>query len=324
MDHWTRYWNSSGSLNSFAEDNSSIGYTGEIKGFWEKHIAELRPNAVVVDLGTGNGAIPFLISEYAQLHNLSLELHGVDAAEIQPAKTFNDAKVAAILKKVKFHSSTPVEELGLADASVDLFTSQFAIEYTERHAALKNCVRMLRDNGELIAITHYIQSSLVADSKVGIEVLNRCLKNTPIQALCELYIDLAAQAYPQIGLEGWQRLLHQQTLTQSIQWMFRQILEQFDTEQERFWAQDFVSRIASILGSINPKTITQSKAHLTHVITELNFHVQRLEDQVKAALDEPDVQALVDSALKLGVTVADYDSFKINEDRFGWIIKIKK
>lgn len=60
--HWSNYWQQ-GHITSFGQSFSG-NYTGVLKEVWQDIIVNLPDNFAVLDLATGNGAIPQLIADH--------------------------------------------------------------------------------------------------------------------------------------------------------------------------------------------------------------------------------------------------------------------
>ncbi|MDX1516787.1 MAG: class I SAM-dependent methyltransferase [Woeseiaceae bacterium] len=146
---WDSFWQEPrlGSCDPDASD-----YRTEIVGAWREFFGRLSPHQQVVDLCTGNGAVPLLALDYASRHGLPLELHGVDSAAIDPPQAVPAR--ADELSGIRFHPRTSVTDMPFADDSVDAVTSQYGIEYTPLEPAVAEIARMLRPGGIGQFITH--------------------------------------------------------------------------------------------------------------------------------------------------------------------------
>lgn len=324
MEHWTKYWHTAGVLNSFAEGDANSGYSGALKKFWQEQLKQLPQNATVVDLGTGNGALALLAQDVSVTEQKDFAVHGIDAAKIDPVKQFEKSPaVAKKLKKISFHSEAPIEAMPFAKASVDACIAQFAFEYAPRDKALPAVVERLKEGGSLIAMMHHHESNLVKDSKVGVNVLGAILIETPLFQQSDMLLDLAAQAIPQIGAEGWAKYPHNQTLTRTIQWTMSALQEKFSKTAELNYVNDVVRRVARVFEVMNEKNIQDCKRQLAHEYHVLNDHRLRLQDQLEAALTKKDANALVKAAEKLGAK-AKLDTFELDGSPFGWTLTLTK
>lgn len=151
---WSSFW-SKGSLHSCI-DSFGQDYAGTIGDFWRAIFADVNPGDRVIDLATGNGALPLLLS-HEQGKNVWID--GVDLATVAPIW-----HEVSRYPNICFHSRTAVENLPFSDASFDLVVSQFGLEYAFWPAALLECVRVMRPLATAAFVMHHADSVLV---KVG-------------------------------------------------------------------------------------------------------------------------------------------------------------
>ncbi|WP_417681396.1 class I SAM-dependent methyltransferase [Pseudidiomarina aquimaris] len=324
MEHWSKYWHTSGVLNSFAEGDANSGYTGDLQKFWEQQLKDVPRGATVVDLGTGNGALALLAQNFGITNQKEFAVHGIDAAKINPVEQFEKSPaIARKLKKIEFHSETPIEKMPFDADAIDVMIAQFAFEYAPQKEALEAVIKQLKPQGKLVAVMHHTDSALVKDSKVGVTVLTEILENTPLFQQSDMLLDLASQAIPQIGADGWASYPHNQVLTRSIQWMMKALQEKFSKPQELNYVNDVVRRIARIFEVMNAKNLDDCKRQLAYEYHVLNDHRLRLQDQLDAALNKKQATALVKAAEKQGAS-AELDTLEIDGSPFGWTLKLTK
>src|SRR5690606_27813515 len=79
-DAWSDYW-ASGRLHSCATSFQG-NYAGAIGGFWRAALSSLPAHSRVLDLATGNGAVPALLWD---LHRGAAQVDAVDLAHVAPA-----------------------------------------------------------------------------------------------------------------------------------------------------------------------------------------------------------------------------------------------
>lgn len=147
---WSRLWRS-GVLHSCSTAIKG-NYDGQLREFWYRAFSALSDEAVVVDLGTGNGAIPLLAKQYAAPRQIHLGLHGVDIADIDPCRT--SGLPPEDFAGITFHPRTSITTLPFPDRSVDLVTSQFAFEYAPRAAAVAEVARIVAPRGTVAMVLH--------------------------------------------------------------------------------------------------------------------------------------------------------------------------
>lgn len=163
---WSRYW-ATGALHScigsFADN-----YDGQIAAFWGQVFARLPAAAQVLDIATGNGAVPRLLLESG--HAPSGSIDAVDLAEVAPRWTASLAPEQAA--RVRFHCGVHAESLPFADASFALVTSQYGIEYTDLVASAAEVLRVLAAGGSIALLLHHAESLPVRLGRVEIAELD--------------------------------------------------------------------------------------------------------------------------------------------------------
>jgi len=167
---WDRYW-SFGSLHSFSQVSGG-NYEGAIADFWRRRFADLAPGARVLDIATGNGAVPLLAIEAADRSGIGIRIDGVDLAEIDPAARVQDPDLGAALRRVRFHSRTPAESLPFADACIDLVCSQYGLEYSHLPDAVAEIARIAAPGAGVALVLHHSESALLQSADLEFEQLS--------------------------------------------------------------------------------------------------------------------------------------------------------
>lgn len=162
---WSSYW-ATGGLHSCVGSYPG-NYSGAIGAFWQARFDRLGPGQRVLDLATGNGALPLLLSQHLPGSD-GLQVDAVDLAQVAPAW-----HSAASHPGIRFHSGIAMEQLPFADDSFDLVTSQFGFEYAERGPALRECLRVTRPGGAIALVMHHAGSVLVEVGRA--ELANQAL-----------------------------------------------------------------------------------------------------------------------------------------------------
>lgn len=159
---WSRLWRT-GVLHSCARGFTD-NYSGAVAAFWHQHIQALPEGACMVDIGTGNGALPLLASQIARAAGRHLAIHGVDSAGIDPPAAAGAR--AAQYRGIRFHPDTPAHRLPFADGSVALVTSQYAFEYMPLVPVRDELLRVLGAEGTVAMILHS-EDSIIARQAPG-------------------------------------------------------------------------------------------------------------------------------------------------------------
>lgn len=325
MNHWSQYWKVSNALSSFAEGDAGRGYEGDIRTFWEFHLKDLDDNAVVVDVGTGNGALALLANQFGKQQKKNWTVHGVDAATINPAEDVDGTpELKALLSEVQFHGDTDMSKLPFDDGSVDCVVSQFAFEYADRKAALKEILRVLKPGGKVVMLAHHHKSSIMQDSKTGVRVFEYTLNETPLFMQADLLLRIGLQYLKADTVANWKSSQHGQATEKTTRWIMDMLRERFSNDAERVWVDDIIGRVARLIQSVdNAEKAEMALQALGREYNMLQAHLMRVQDQVKASLSEADVKAVIKSSGKASKQ-NDYSDFNLENEPFAWAIEIVK
>lgn len=156
VDPWTLYWQSDKLESCIAM--TSADDAREIAAYWQAFASQLHDFATVLDLASGNGAVPsMMLAEYP-----GLKFVAVDKAEIEPPKYLSQTKE---LETVRFLPGVDVCNLPFEDESFDAVTSQFGLEYAPLACACKSAARVLKKSGAIRLLMHHVDSEIVRPSK---------------------------------------------------------------------------------------------------------------------------------------------------------------
>jgi len=142
-----------------------------LESLWQRLFETIGKGARVLDVGTGSGDVAILMARHSLAGDLDWDVTGVDAAEIHPP----EGLPPAVREQMTFLPGTRAEKLPFDDRSFDLITSQFALEYADLHAALSECLRVLKPGAVLGVLAHCEDSGLVRGSHSTIALLDQAL-----------------------------------------------------------------------------------------------------------------------------------------------------
>ena len=193
--HWSAYWRQ-GSLTTFDQGHFQHGYDGPVAAFWNQALDPLPDQAVIVDLATGNGALPLLMVRRARELGRRWRILGVDYAAIRIPDSGDDLeRIRADLAQVELKSHTPMERTGLPDRSVDLVSSHFGIEYGDVPRAVAEAARILKRPGRLALVMHHPDSAVVEQARENLRQARLCVDEEKLdRKLAELVRAQAASS----------------------------------------------------------------------------------------------------------------------------------
>lgn len=186
---WSRYW-AGGSLHSLAGSFAG-NYEGEILSFWNACFMPLPETHRVLDIGTGNGALPAIA--WASRGPAMPAFDAVDIADIQPP-AIRDAS-PAFRDKVRFLPHVQAEALPFPDHTFDLVASQYGFEYTRFDRSVPELARVLKPGGRLRLVAHHAASRLADVAREEVEHIARLVSADGL-------MDRAAALYAYASLAG--------------------------------------------------------------------------------------------------------------------------
>jgi len=145
---WSRYW-SHGIAHSCGGSYGNR-YEGSLARFWRTVAGALPAGARVLDIATGNGAVPQLLLDGA---DSPIACDAIDLA--QPDPQWLAQLPEHKRRQLRFHAQQVAEALPFPDAHFDLVTSQYGLEYTDLARSLPEIRRVLRPGGKVRLITHH-------------------------------------------------------------------------------------------------------------------------------------------------------------------------
>ena len=285
---WNAYW-STGALHSCI---GSFGgnYAGEVRAFWQSVAATLPDGARLLDVATGNGALPALFMDDVPAGR-ALAIDAVDLAQVQPAWLASAPEPAR--SRTRFHSGVRAESLPFADASFDAAVSQFGLEYTDTARALGELRRVLRPGATLALVLHAEASLIVRQAREELSHMAWLLDDTPLLETGARMCDALALAATPEGI----RRLEADPGAAALRASYNQLMATASGRAERsacpdviVEAQQALSR--ALMASRGAGSAAVGRQALAALATALRESRLRLRELVDCALDRTAVEAL--------------------------------
>lgn len=198
---WSRYWASGARhscVGSFADD-----YAGAIRRFWEPHLSALQPRDRMLDIGTGNGPLVKLAVDVGSKQGIPPRVDAVDLAK--PAPDWLASMPPEVVGRLHFHAGVAAEALPFSDASFELVTSQFGIEYADLDMALDEVFRVVASTGRVALVCHHRDSVLFAVAGAECGHLQWLLDESGLFAATEALLPVMARLATPEGAMSVQR-----------------------------------------------------------------------------------------------------------------------
>ena len=192
---WSRYWKQDvlHSLPGSFDGN----YAGEIGRFWRRQFAPLDASHRVLDIATGNGAIPQLVCQACSSDMPRVD--AIDLAEVMP--DWVASQPLQCRAALHFHAGASAEALPFADASFELATSQYGIEYCDAARAAAELVRVLKPGGRVALLLHHRGSRLAEVAREELRLADWLLRDQGFLDRLDAIVPWIAQAGSPEGRE---------------------------------------------------------------------------------------------------------------------------
>lgn len=176
---WSIYWSQNRLHSCVASENDQDQQI--LNDLWADLAKSLPTNAKVLDLATGNGAVPSAML----LVRPDLVIDAVDQADVDPVKFLNENE---LLRTVRFHSNTSILEMLFEAQQFDAITSQFGIEYAGLQEASIKIMPLIKPGGELLFFIHHQESALITGSKSKLEELRQITANEGLLSSLQIFL----------------------------------------------------------------------------------------------------------------------------------------
>ena len=258
---WQSYWQSHSTHNSFMHEyESGEGPYGVIVRYWQSLFNTLPINAVVADLGAGNGALSHLFIKHVPSPQCNA-WHNIDYAQIQAPRAHPCIT----------HTQADMHALPFADSSIDVVVSMYGIEYSDLSRTLSEVYRVLKTGGQCVFVMHHPKSIITKQSKITLNVLNNVLQAPMLNGLHDI----------------------QFTSVDDLKSYCLQVLTSYLRQGPENEQED-----VKLIGQ-NVFNILQSTASLVDLIHQLALlgqgmadHAQRLSQQIEAAQQVAHIQSI--------------------------------
>jgi ubiquinone/menaquinone biosynthesis C-methylase UbiE len=289
---WSVFWQSN-QLQSCLPDNSAIGKQS-IQGTWRHFFEALPESAEVLDLGTGNGGLATQAVTVSKSRATPFVIHGIDLADIEPARFVSSAK--ELLAEVKFHPRTSMEELPFADASFDAVASQYAIEYSDTEKSLTEALRVLKAGGHFRFLMHADDGVLKDRCRLQAGQAEQILASelfTATDTLLRRLVDAETSKRPEAIAVAEQAIAVAKTVLDDLE-------ERFAGDEDRSLVNNLFAAVRTLPGMRRTNSIESLVAMTADIRQLLLAQSKRLKAMQNAALDNEAVNELVNYLQRSG------------------------
>ncbi|MBT1443174.1 methyltransferase domain-containing protein [Shewanella sp. JM162201] len=305
---WSSYWQQ-GHITSFGESLQKT-YTGEIREYWMKALADISVGSHILDLASGNGALAILIQELT--NDKSLSIIGVDKAQV----------ITPDVEGVRLQSGIELCSLPFESESFDFVCSQFGFEYSEWNKSGPDCLRVLKVGGVMNLFMHSTDSFVVKRNH-DIEALLSDAIVTEIFVLCRNLVELMGDVSSPADIATIKASSECERLRLSI-------LENLDKLNRKLPAAFIDSEIGRCVQYLFTTALCWNVSRKCQYIEDskriLKQQLSRLEDLSSAALTESQVDEIISLMDSQGAVLVSKHKVRVHStgEAIGWGVCFRK
>ena len=297
---WSVFWRSD-QLQSCVCEADEVA-DDSISAAWRAFFETLPAAARVLDLATGNGILATLAAGVSRSRDDRFEIHGVDAADIDPARFVPSA--AGVLNDIRFHPQTQLERLPFADDAFDAVVSQYGIEYSDRSRSLAEATRVLKPGGQFRLLVHAADSVLAERCALQHRQAATILESDLFPSLARMLLDIASA---ESGNSPAEMAAAQQSIGR-LGRLVKRLETGFSADADRSLVDGVLAAVRSLpeLRKSNDPGMLLNMAG--NIRTLLDAQARRLHAMQRSALSETDALVIVSELSRLAGSEARLDT----------------
>lgn len=308
--HWESYYRS-GRL-AACPTGFDNNYTLELRDIWTEFFGEVASGAAILDIGTGNGALPLIARQTAETLGRDFEIHGVDLAQINPSRDVINGK--ELFSGITFHAGVAAETLPFETGRFAAVSGQYAIEYSDTQKSMGEIFRVLRAGSNAQFVTHHANSIVVERAATSRRHADLVLINTKVMRKLRVFLN-ATQRSQVAARSAWTELESARSILNAS------------------GRRDLDRRVIDVIEDALPKLLaqrhTKSRAALDREIdlveNDLRDSVHRLNDLIAVAWTETAMSNFARYAQSLGFVKIAYQPINHAKHALvGWRVHLTK
>jgi ubiquinone/menaquinone biosynthesis C-methylase UbiE len=299
-DIWDQYWHFDRIASCFDGAGGS-NYDESIARGWRAFFKDLPDGTHILDLCTGNGAVPLIAVETGRAEGKEFEIVAVDQADIDPAGYV--PRHAEDFARVRFVPATDVEALPFPDAGFGAVTSQYGIEYADLDRALPEAARQVAPGGRLRLVVHAADGVVAADALPVIAEADWLLDEiglTDRAARCLTAVTFVERE----EIVGAAKRREADALFAAFQDRLAQTAARVPTAHDRAMFKNSGAVLLDTFKRRSMFRLDQLLAKVAEVEGQIVAHRARLQALVEAGLDAAGAAALAERLRAAGATAA--------------------
>jgi hypothetical protein len=290
---WSEYW-SGGDLTSCA-GSFSLNYTGPILERWHNLFSKMQPSQTVIDLCTGNGAVPHLLNQYFSDADDMPFVLGVDQADVNPIWLQKlDQKKRA---KISILACTDINNLdAVGNQKFDYVISQFGIEYIDPSIFSPVLVKISKVSTHIAFIIHHHDSVITRVSKEEIAHIKVLLAELGVIATTRRWIISNTHH----DADSADTLLHDVNHHKNFIDSRDEIKRVIATANVPDVLVQTMSQLDKVIRAAPSLGITRAAAYLDELQMALEKSLSRLNEQVASAKSEAEISEMFADIVAVG------------------------
>lgn len=307
LDQWETYYRG-GNIATYPTGPDG-GYDLEVRDAWVDFFSLLPNGARILDVGTGNGAVAMIAAETARARGLAWEIHATDLARIDPLGDVPDG--AKRLAGITFHAGVATEHLPFEPESLDAVSGHYALEYTDIAAALAAIHRALKPGGSAQFIIHHADSVLLQSAGLTLRESDMALVETEVFRRLHRLVTM-------------DRIVPGETdaATEELRAAIRTLKQRM--EQSRITGTGHVLDV--VLDAVQKLLVARKEMspaavglEVDRAESEMQGSVDRLNDLIRHARSQQDMEALEREAAVAGFSLVEYfPLYHAGSNLLGW------
>ncbi len=316
-EQWSQYW-SQGLLTTFG-DKFSHGYDGDIRKFWFKAFEKFDNEGIIADLGSGNGALIQLLSDYAVNSDRHYKCTGLDFANIEHLNKKKFPNLA-----VSIQSQTQIENSKFSSLSVKHIISQFGFEYSNFKESIVELNRICESKGTLSMILHSQNSKLILEAQQQKEQIEYCLSSGLIEISKNLIPLIEKIKAKTTQSENDHK--EAEKLRLQVNQKMEELLIFAKKFSDQFYLNSFVNQLMSLFGVHNGQKLSliEKVEALKAMESASKNYLNRLVDMYLAALTQDSILDLKSGLQQNNFINIEVGDFMHDNSYYGFWLRAEK
>ena len=201
---------------------------------------------------------------------------------------------ARLFAGIEFHARVPMERLPFAPAAFDAVSGQYALEYADVGAALAEIARVLKSGGRAQFILHHADSIIVQNARESLVHADLVLNESKILRKLRRFLESERRSQA-AARASWDALLEAANQIKAAAGTAKSALILSVTT-------DAVQKLLNARQQLRPPALER---HIAHFEGDLRASVRRMDDLVRVARTQNDVEGIKATAGSLGFEECD-------------------